>query len=254
MKWYYIDGGKQIGPITEKDLGRLIKAGILTESSLVRREDLKDWTRLIASGLVEFEAEAPQKVQLETSEDTGQRDPKENTAVPDPMRIIYRAATKRVIGTTLVGAICGPSIVTSFGVVCNTAIGTADAWSGTVLISSIFVFLAARGTEPDTVGKWLFDYWGACVVNFLLGFPLFLYLFVGGDSKGRSSLVIAILVLLTIASTFALIVVLNEERREEKSVFKTKPDPSTTLSIVVYVIILCATAWMLFGVRGIGLR
>lgn len=58
MKWFYLDDGKQIGPITEKDLGRLIEAGILNESSLVRREDLKDWTRLIESGLVEFEDES----------------------------------------------------------------------------------------------------------------------------------------------------------------------------------------------------
>lgn len=58
MNWFYIDGGKQIGPITEKDLGRLIEAGILTQSSLVRREDSEDWTRIIESGLVEVKAES----------------------------------------------------------------------------------------------------------------------------------------------------------------------------------------------------
>lgn len=58
MKLYYLEGDKQIGPITEKDLERLIKAGILTESSLVRREDSKDWIRLIESGLVEVKAES----------------------------------------------------------------------------------------------------------------------------------------------------------------------------------------------------
>ena len=59
MNWYYIEGDNKVGPITAGKLGRLIEAGKLTESSLVRREDSKDWTRLIDSGLVEVKAESP---------------------------------------------------------------------------------------------------------------------------------------------------------------------------------------------------
>jgi len=35
--------------------------------------------------------------------------PADNIEVPDPMKIIYRTTTRRVIGTTLVGAIFGPT-------------------------------------------------------------------------------------------------------------------------------------------------
>jgi len=57
MKWFYVEGKTQVGPITEKDLERLIEEGNLIESSLVRRADWKDWIRLIDTGLVEFESE-----------------------------------------------------------------------------------------------------------------------------------------------------------------------------------------------------
>lgn len=56
MNWYYMDGDKQIGPLTLEEIGALIEADKLTEDTLVWNETLTEWTRLIDSGLVETEA------------------------------------------------------------------------------------------------------------------------------------------------------------------------------------------------------
>ena len=55
MNWHYMDGDKQIGPLTVEEIGTLIEADKLTEDTLVWNETLSDWTRLIDSGLVEAE-------------------------------------------------------------------------------------------------------------------------------------------------------------------------------------------------------
>ncbi len=57
MNWHYMDGDKQIGPLTVKEIGALIEADKLTEDTLVWNETLSGWARLIDSGLVEIEEE-----------------------------------------------------------------------------------------------------------------------------------------------------------------------------------------------------
>lgn len=93
MKLYYLEGDKQIGPITEKDLGRLIEAGILNESSLVRREDSIDWIRLIETGLVEVKTEAPQKAQAASMLTTIMQKARTNS-----LRIMFVAGGLFVVG------------------------------------------------------------------------------------------------------------------------------------------------------------
>lgn len=93
MKWFYIGDDKQVRPSTEKDLGRLIKAGILTESSLVRREDSRDWIRLIESGLVEVKTEAPQKAQAASMLTTIMQKARTNS-----LRIMFVAGGLFVVG------------------------------------------------------------------------------------------------------------------------------------------------------------
>lgn len=55
MNWFYMDGDKQEGPLTDDEIGSLIEADKLTEDTLVWNETLTGWTRLIDSGLVETE-------------------------------------------------------------------------------------------------------------------------------------------------------------------------------------------------------
>lgn len=43
MNWYYAIGGRQIGPVSEADLGELVKSGTVTEDTLVWREGMADW-------------------------------------------------------------------------------------------------------------------------------------------------------------------------------------------------------------------
>lgn len=43
MKWYYIDAGSQVGPISEEELKALVKAGKITDETLSWHEGLSDW-------------------------------------------------------------------------------------------------------------------------------------------------------------------------------------------------------------------
>ena len=46
MKWYYSDGGKQIGPIDETELNRLVTLGTVRSDTLVWHEGLASWQPL----------------------------------------------------------------------------------------------------------------------------------------------------------------------------------------------------------------
>jgi uncharacterized RDD family membrane protein YckC len=43
MNWYYVEGGRQAGPIGQSELEQLVRAGTITTESLVWREGMTDW-------------------------------------------------------------------------------------------------------------------------------------------------------------------------------------------------------------------
>jgi len=43
MNWFYSDGGKQVGPVSETDLESLVQAGTVRADTLVWREGMSDW-------------------------------------------------------------------------------------------------------------------------------------------------------------------------------------------------------------------
>ena len=45
MKWYYAEGGKQLGPIEESDLDELVRQGAVRDETLVWREGMSAWQR-----------------------------------------------------------------------------------------------------------------------------------------------------------------------------------------------------------------
>lgn len=45
MKWYYAEGGKQLGPIEESDLDDLVRQGVVRDETLVWREGMAAWQR-----------------------------------------------------------------------------------------------------------------------------------------------------------------------------------------------------------------
>jgi len=45
MKWYYAEGGKQLGPIEESELDDLVRQGVVRNETLVWREGMAAWQR-----------------------------------------------------------------------------------------------------------------------------------------------------------------------------------------------------------------
>jgi len=45
MKWYYAEGGKQIGPVEESALDDLVRQGVVRDETLVWREGMAAWQR-----------------------------------------------------------------------------------------------------------------------------------------------------------------------------------------------------------------
>jgi len=45
MKWYYAEGGKQIGPVEESALDDLVRQGVVRDDTLVWREGMAAWQR-----------------------------------------------------------------------------------------------------------------------------------------------------------------------------------------------------------------
>jgi len=45
MKWYYAEGGKQLGPIEEAELDDLVRQGVVRDETLVWREGMAAWQR-----------------------------------------------------------------------------------------------------------------------------------------------------------------------------------------------------------------
>lgn len=45
MKWYYADGGKQVGPVEESALDDLVRQGVVRDDTLVWREGMAAWQR-----------------------------------------------------------------------------------------------------------------------------------------------------------------------------------------------------------------
>jgi uncharacterized RDD family membrane protein YckC len=45
MKWYYAEGGKQIGPVEESALDDLVRQGVVRDDTLVWREGMSAWQR-----------------------------------------------------------------------------------------------------------------------------------------------------------------------------------------------------------------
>ena len=43
MKWYYAEGGKQIGPVDESALDDLVRQGVVRDDTLVWREGMAAW-------------------------------------------------------------------------------------------------------------------------------------------------------------------------------------------------------------------
>jgi uncharacterized RDD family membrane protein YckC len=46
MKWYYADGGRQVGPMEEAALDDLARTGVVRDETLVWREGMASWQRL----------------------------------------------------------------------------------------------------------------------------------------------------------------------------------------------------------------
>ena len=49
MKWYYAEGGKQIGPVEESVLDDLVRQGVVRDDTLVWREGMAAWQRHAAA-------------------------------------------------------------------------------------------------------------------------------------------------------------------------------------------------------------
>src|SRR6185295_12911998 len=45
MKWYYAEGGKQLGPIEEAELDGLVRQGVVRDETLVWHEGMAAWQR-----------------------------------------------------------------------------------------------------------------------------------------------------------------------------------------------------------------
>ena len=45
MKWYYAEGGRQVGPVEESDLDDLVRQGVVRDETLVWREGMAAWQR-----------------------------------------------------------------------------------------------------------------------------------------------------------------------------------------------------------------
>jgi len=149
----------------------------------------------------------------------------------------------RAVHLTIRGAIFGTTLVTGVGEAFNTAIGTADAWSATVLISLIFVFLAEWGTSSSPAGKWMFaNWWGFVFALWVLGLFVCDSRDMHWSPRDRARPLLILLVFFTIPFTWVV-----AEPTGNISGDKTKLR-DRNLFILVYVIHLCATAWMLFGV------
>src|SRR5439155_553142 len=43
MKWYYADGGRQVGPVEESALDNLVRAGSVRDDTLVWHEGMTNW-------------------------------------------------------------------------------------------------------------------------------------------------------------------------------------------------------------------
>ena len=48
MKWYYAEGGKQLGPVEESALDDLVRQGVVRDETLVWREGMAAWQRLVS--------------------------------------------------------------------------------------------------------------------------------------------------------------------------------------------------------------
>jgi len=53
MNWYYMDGDKQFGPVTDQDIRSMHEAGKVSAETPVWRDGLSDWIKLVDSGLIE---------------------------------------------------------------------------------------------------------------------------------------------------------------------------------------------------------
>ena len=49
MKWYYAEGGKQVGPVEESALDDLVRQGVVRDDTLVWREGMAAWQRHAAA-------------------------------------------------------------------------------------------------------------------------------------------------------------------------------------------------------------
>jgi type IV pilus assembly protein PilA len=45
MKWYYAEGGRQIGPVEESVLDDLVRQGVVRDDTLVWQEGMAAWQR-----------------------------------------------------------------------------------------------------------------------------------------------------------------------------------------------------------------
>ena len=52
MDWFYVDAGKQTGPVSEAEFDQLAQSGRIQAATLVWREGMADWTPL--SGITEL--------------------------------------------------------------------------------------------------------------------------------------------------------------------------------------------------------
>jgi hypothetical protein len=52
--WYYVEGGKQVGPVSEAELADLLRRGRISANTLVWAKEMSDWTRV--SDVPDFES------------------------------------------------------------------------------------------------------------------------------------------------------------------------------------------------------
>lgn len=65
MRWYYHDGQKQIGPIDETEMIKLVESGVVRSATQVWKEGTPSWSQVASSELKQhLPPEPPPLVQM----------------------------------------------------------------------------------------------------------------------------------------------------------------------------------------------
>ena len=103
MNWYYSDGGKQVGPINETKLNRLVTLGAIRSDTLVWHDGLTSWQPLgvvpgrrpsYRAGFYTLARKVPQQQHI-----FGLAEPIADRNIPSCSHLFYDLGIKRLAGT-----------------------------------------------------------------------------------------------------------------------------------------------------------